>query len=86
MEETTLNTREIFEQIVALQKHMTESDESSLAHLTNALAMLDEEEGVDRRAQVAAVCDVFKTRELNHLKLLEFYEAMYKAAQKNPLG
>ena len=77
MEETKLTAREIFTQISALQKHLTEEDGSSLRHLTNALALLDESEGESRQAQVEAVCDVFKTRELNLMELLELYKRMY---------
>ena len=77
MEETKLTAREIFTQISALQKHLTEEDESSLRHLTNALALLDESEEESRQAQVEAVCDVFKTRELNLMELLELYKRMY---------
>ena len=87
MEETKLTAREIFTQISALQKHLTEEDGSSLRHLTNALAMLDGEEDEEdrsesRKAQVEAVCDVFKTRELDFLKMLELYERMYRDSSK----
>lgn len=88
MEETKLTAREIFTQIAVLQKHLTEEDGSSLRHLTNALAMLDgeSEEGDEAMAesltaQVEQVCDVFKTRELNLLKMLELYEKMYNDLQ-----
>ena len=84
MEETKLTVKEIYEEIKALRKHMTEDDNASLRHLTNALAMLDgesedgDEEMVGARtAQVEQVCDVFKTRELNLLKMLELYERLY---------
>ena len=82
MEETKLTAREIFTQIAVLQKHLTEEDGSSLRHLTNALALLDGDESEEdrsesRQAQVEAVCDVFKTRELNLMELLELYKRMY---------
>ena len=88
MEENKLTAKEIFEEIKALRKHMTEDDNASLRHLTNALAMLDgeNEEGDEAMAesltaQVEQVCDVFKTRELNLLKMLELYEKMYNDLQ-----
>ena len=43
MEESKLNAKEIFEQIKALQKHLTEGGEGSLGRLTDALALLDAE-------------------------------------------
>lgn len=88
MEENKLTAKEIFEEIKTLRKHMTEDDNASLRHLTNALAMLDgeSEEGdvamaETRTAQVEQVCDVFKTRELNLLQMLELYERMYNDLQ-----
>ena len=88
MEENKLTAKEIFEEIKALRKYMTEDDNASLRHLTNALAMLDgeSEEGdvamaETRTAQVEQVCDVFKTRELNLLQMLELYERMYNDLQ-----
>ena len=88
MEETKLTAREIFTQISALQKHLTEEDGSSLRHLTNALALLDGEEdekdrSESRKAQVEAVCDVFKTRELNLMEMLELYKRMYDDLSKD---
>ena len=87
MEETKLTAREIFAQISTLQKHLTEEDGSSLRHLTNALALLDGDESEEdrsesRQAQVEAVCDVFKTRELNLMELLELYKRMYDDLSK----
>ncbi len=82
MEETKLTAREIFTRVAALQKHLTEEDGSSLRHLTNALALLDEAEEESRQAQVEAVCDVFKTRELNLMELLELYKRMYDDLSK----
>ena len=88
MDENKLTAKAIFEEIKALRKHMTEDDNSSLRHLTNALAMLDGESEEDDEAmaenltaQVEQVCDVFKTRELNLLKMLELYEKMYNDLQ-----
>lgn len=87
MEESKLNAKEIFEQIKALQKHLTEGTEGSLGRLTDALALLDGDECEDgeasesRTAQVEQVCDVFKTRELSVLRLLELYEKMYNNLQ-----
>ncbi len=90
MEETKLTAKEIFEDIKSLRKHMTEDDNASLRHLTNALAMLDgESEDGDETmaeaitAQVEQVCNVFKTRELNIMKLLEMYERMYNDIRKD---
>ncbi len=88
MEETKLTAQEIFTQIAVLQKHLTEEDGSSLRHLTNALAMLDGEEdekdrSESRKAQVEAVCDVFKTRELNFMEMLELYKRMYDDLSKD---
>ena len=89
MEEAKLTAKEIFDEIAALRKHLTEDDPASLRHLTNALAMLGGGEDEERdgsgnepyAAQVEQVCDMFRARELNLLKMLELYERMYNNLQ-----
>ena len=73
----TLTIREIFEQITILQKQLTENSQTSLHRLGEALSAFEREENEAGYEQIAYVCDVFKTRELTILKMLEFYERMY---------
>ena len=81
MEENKLTAREIFTQITILQKDLTENSQTSLHRLGDTISTL-ESEGVEATyEQVSEICDVFKTRELTLLKMLEMYEKMYEDVQ-----
>ena len=79
MEENKLTAREIFTQITILQKELTENSYTSLHRLDDAVTSLvgEGEESEARYAQVAEICEVFKTREQTLMKMLEMYEKMY---------
>lgn len=77
MEDNRLTTKEIFVQLTILQKQLTENSQTSLHRLGDAITSIGEEDN----DQVTEVCDVFKTRELTLLKMLEIYEKMYDDIQ-----
>ena len=77
MEENKLTAKEIFVQLTILQRQLTENSNTSLHRLGDAITSIGEEENEARYERVAEVCDVFKTRELTLLKMLEMYEKMY---------
>ncbi len=79
---TEITEQQIFEQITLLQNQLTENSYTSLHRLSDAITSIGEEENEARYEQVAEVCDVFKTRELTLLKMLEMYERMYADIQK----
>jgi len=81
MEENKLTAKEIFVQLTILQKQLTENSQTSLHRLGDALSSLEGEEGDARFEQIPEICDVFKTRELTLLKMLEIYEKMYDDVQ-----
>ena len=81
MEQNQLTAKEIFVQLTILQKQLTENSNTSLHRLGDAITSIGEEENEARYEQVAEVCDVFKTRELTLLKLLEMYKKMYDDVQ-----
>ena len=83
MEENKLTAKDIFVQIAALQRQLTESSNTSLHRLGDAISSLesDSSENEDRWEQIAEICDVFKTRELTLLRMLELYEKMYSNIQ-----
>ena len=81
-ENNTLTAREIFEKIAELQKQLTENSNMSLHRLGDAISSaFENDEGERDYEQIAEICDVFKTRELNLLKMLELYEKMYDDTQ-----
>ena len=84
MEENKLTVKDIFVQITALQRQLTENPYTSLHRLGDAISSLesDSSENEDRWEQIAEICDVFKTRELTLLKMLELYERMYNDIQE----
>ena len=84
MEENKLTAKDIFVQITELQRQLTENSYTSLHRLSDAISSLesDSNENEDRWEQIADICDVFKTRELTLLKMLELYEKMYNDIQK----
>ncbi|MBQ7346715.1 MAG: hypothetical protein IJW55_02030 [Clostridia bacterium] len=82
MEENKLTAKEIFVQLTILQRQLTENSQTSLHRLGDAISTFEREEGESRYEQIADICDVFKTRELTLLKMLEMYEKMYDDVQK----
>ncbi len=82
MEENKLTAKDIFVQLTILQKQLTENSQTSLHRLGDAITSIGEEDNDARYEQVTEVCDVFKTRELTLLKMLEMYEKMYEDVQK----
>ena len=82
MEENKLTAKEIFVQLTILQKQLTENSQTSLHRLGDALSTFESENVEVSCDQIAEVCDVFKTRELTLLKMLEMYERMYNDIQK----
>ena len=81
MEENKLTAKEIFVQLTILQKQLTENSQTSLHRLGDALSTFESENVEVSCDQIAEVCDVFKTRELTLLKMLEMYEKMYDDVQ-----
>ena len=83
MEENKLTAKDIFVQITELQRQLTENSYTSLHRLSDAISSLesDSNENENRWEQIADICDVFKTRELTLLKMLELYEKMYNDIQ-----
>ncbi len=82
MEQNKFTAEEIFVQLTILQKQLTENSNTSLHHLGDAITSIGEEENEVRYEQVTEICDVFKTRELTLLKMLEMYEKMYDDIQQ----
>ena len=81
MEENKLTAKEIFVQLTILQRQFTENSQTSLHRLGDALSSLEGEDCEARFEQIPEICDVFKTRELTLLKMLEMYEKMYDDVQ-----
>ena len=83
MEENKLTAKDIFVQITELQRQLTENSYTSLHRLSDAISSLesDSNENENRWEQITEICDVFKTRELTLLKMLELYEKMYNDIQ-----
>ncbi len=82
MEQNKLTAKEIFVQLTILQKQLTENSNTSLHRLGDAITSIGEEENEVRYEKVTEICDVFKTRELTLLKMLEMYEKMYDDVQQ----
>ena len=81
MEENKLTAKEIFVQLTILQKQLTENSQTSLHRLGDALSTFESENIEASCEQISEICDVFKTRELTLLKMLEMYEKMYDDVQ-----
>ena len=81
MEENKLSAKDIFVQLTMLQRQLTENSQTSLHRLGDALSTLDDENVEASCEQISEICDVFKTRELTLLKMLEIYEKMYDDVQ-----
>ncbi len=88
MENTnTVTVKEIFDQIVALQKEMTGNPESQPYYMKDALrAVFGEDAGClgseDFESAVARVCEPFALREATYQQMLELYEKMYNDCKK----
>lgn len=81
--ENKLTEREIFEQIVALQKQITENSANSLHRLGDVIDSVYSTESETGNEQVSEVCNVFSQREHNLKIMLEFYIKMYEDVRKN---
>ena len=81
MEENKLTAKEIFVQLTILQKQLTENSQTSLHRLSDALSTFESENVEASCEQISEICDVFKTRELTLLKMLQMYEKMYADVQ-----
>ncbi len=79
--ENKLTEREIFEQIVALQKQITENSANSLHRLADVIDSVYSTEENTGTEQVSEVCNVFSQREHNLKIMLEFYMKMYEDAR-----
>ena len=77
-----LTAKEIFTQITILQKQLTENSQTSLHRLGDALSTFESENVEASCEQISEICNVFYTRELTLLKMLEMYEKMYNDIQK----
>ena len=78
-----ITEQQIFQQITLLQTQLTQNSQTSLHRLGDAITSLGEDEEREfPYEQVSEICDVFKTRELTLLRLLEMYEKMYADIQK----
>ena len=74
-----LTEKEIFDQIVLLQKQLTEQSQTSLHRLGEAIydARGESEDGQISDAQVANICTVFAQREETLHDMMELYKRMY---------
>ncbi|MBR2024395.1 MAG: hypothetical protein IKA02_01155 [Clostridia bacterium] len=81
--EVKLTEREIFEQIVALQKQLTENNANSLHRLSDVIDSIYSTENETGNEQVSEACTVFMMREKNFEKILDFYQKMYEDVRKN---
>ncbi|MBR6772085.1 MAG: hypothetical protein IKM29_01700 [Clostridia bacterium] len=79
--ENKLTAKEIFIQLTILQKQLTETSQTSLYRLGEALSTFESENVESSCEQISEICDVFQTRELTLLKMLEMYEKMYNDVQ-----
>ncbi|MBQ7760441.1 MAG: hypothetical protein IJ400_00130 [Clostridia bacterium] len=80
--ENKLTEREIFEQIVALQKQLTDNNANSLHRLGDVIDSVYSTENDTGSEQVSEVCNVFAMREKNLRLMLEFYIKMYEDVRK----
>lgn len=79
--ENKLTEREIFEQIVLLQKQITENSANSLHILGDVIGDVYSTEENTGNEQVSEVCNVFSQREHNLKIMLELYIKMYEDAR-----
>ena len=77
-----ITEQQIFEQITLLQTQLTQNAQTSLHRLSDALDFIGEDNETELPyEQITEICNVFKTREITLLKLLEMYEKMYADIQ-----
>ena len=79
--ENKLTEREIFKQIVALQKQLAENNSQSLHRLSDVIDSVYSTENETGNEQVSEICNVFAMREHNLRIMLEFYIKMYENAR-----
>ena len=83
MENTnTVTVKEIFDQIVALQKDMIGNSGAALYRMGDVLSSVfgdntDVAECENLEAVVARVCEPFALREATYQRMIELYEKMY---------
>ena len=79
-----LTEKEVFDQIVLLQKQLTENSPTSLHRLGEAIseARGESEFGLISGEQVANICAVFAQREETLREMLELYKQMYHDLQQ----
>lgn len=80
--ENKLTEREIFKQIIALQKQITENSANSLHRLSDTIDSVYSTEEDTGTEQVSEVCNVFAMREHNLRLMLELYIKMYDDVRK----
>ena len=82
--DAVLTEKEIFDQIVSLQKQLTENSPTSLHRLGEALYdARGEGDGVQLSDdQVSEICKVFAQREETLNQMLRFYQSMYSDLKK----
>ena len=78
-----LTERDIFEQVVALQKQLAENNNFSLHRLDETISSLCFGEGENKVEQISEICNVFSQREHNIRLLIDFYNKMYDDVKKN---
>lgn len=83
-ENAVLTEKEIFDQIVLLQKQLTENSSTSLYRLGEALydARGEGEEARLTDDQVSEICKVFAQREETLGQMLRLYQGMYNDLKK----
>ena len=74
---TVLTEKEVFDQIVLLQKQLNESSYTSLYHLEEALGGARGEDATLTDDQVSEICKVFAQREETLNQMLNLYRRMY---------
>ena len=82
-----LTEKEVFDQIVLLQKQLTENSPTSLHRLGEAIseARGESEDGQISDEQVANICAVFAQREETLNQMLRMYQQMYDNLQQERL-
>ena len=74
---TFLTEKEVFDQVVLLQKQLTENSPTSLNRLGDALCGARGEGDALSDDQVCEICKVFAAREETLNQMLHFYHKMY---------
>ncbi len=87
-ENAVLTEKEIFDQIVLLQKQLTEQSCTSLHRLGDAIsdARGESEFGLISGEQVASICAVFAQREETLNQMLRMYQQMYNDLRQERLA